>query len=144
MFKKEDVDLSSDKANTLIGKDTLFNGTISGKDVIRIDGKAEGNITNQNDVYVGESGNVNAEIKAKNVIIAGVFQGTIEASGRLEIKRTGKAVGSFVANAFVVEDGAVLSGNLDMKDKEKLGKPVEQVEKSLDAPDLGVKTPAKI
>jgi len=142
MFRKEDVDLSTDKANTVIGKDTVINGTINSKDVIRIDGKVEGNIINQNDVYIGESGNVSAEIKAKNIIVAGAFEGTIEASGRLEIKRTGKAVGSFIANAFVVEDGSTLSGNLDMKDKS--GKPLEQAKESFETPELGAKTTGKI
>jgi len=144
MFKKEESGFSSDKVNTVIGKDTVFNGIIIGKGVIRIDGKLEGNITTQNDVVVGESGHVSAEIKAKNITVAGHFEGTTEASGRLEIKKTGNAVGTFIAKAFVVEDGAVLSGNLDMIDKEKSVKPIEQLGKNIDAAESGLKAGVKV
>jgi len=129
MFKKEDTVLLSERVNTIIGKNTAFQGTINSKDVIRIDGKTEGNITSLNDVIISESGHVSAEIKSKNITIAGHFEGTIEASGRIEIKRTGKAVGTFIANAYLVEDGATLSGNLDMKEIEKSDKPNEPEQK---------------
>jgi len=144
MFKKEDTVLLSERVNTIIGKNTAFQGTINSKDVVRIDGKTEGNITSLNDVIISESGHVSAEIKSKNITIAGHFEGTIEASGRLEIKRTGNAVGTFVANAFVVEDGATLSGNLDMKEIEKSGKPNELEQKNLDSAGSGVITTGKI
>ena len=130
MFKKEDTVLLSERVNTIIGKNTAFQGTINSKDVVRIDGKTEGNITSLNDVIISESGHVSAEIKSKNITIAGHFEGTIEASGRLEIKRTGKAVGTFVANAYLVEDGATLSGNLVMKEIEKSVKPNEPEQKN--------------
>ncbi len=120
MLKKEEIILS-DKVNTIIGKNTTFNGTINGKDVVRIDGKIEGNISNQNDVIITESGHASAEIRAKNIRIAGRFEGTIEASGKLEIKRTGVVIGTFIANTLLVEDGAILSGSLSMKDMEKSG-----------------------
>ena len=144
MFKKEDSGLLSDKINTVIGKDTVFNGTINGKDVIRIDGKLEGNITSQNDVVVGEGGHVSAEIKAKNITVAGQFEGTLEASGRVEIKRTGKVVGTFIANSFMVEDGSTLSGNLDMIDKKRSGKTFEQAGQNFDAAESGLKDTVKM
>ncbi len=119
MFKKDNMEVPSDKVNTIIGKDTVFSGTINGKGLIRIDGEAEGTITNQGDVVVGEGGRALVEIKARNITIAGHFEGTLEAEGKLELKRTGNAVGSFKANALVVEEGAVLSGTMEMENKEE-------------------------
>jgi len=110
----------SNKADTVIGKNTIFNGTLSSKEVIHIEGETEGNITNQSDVVVGESGKVKADLKAKNVTIAGYYEGTLEASGKLEIKMTGQARGTFKANTLVTEEGAVLSGNTEMKAKQQV------------------------
>lgn len=121
MFKKDNLEVPSDKVNTIIGKDTHFNGTINGKGLIRIDGGAEGVINNQGDIIVGESGRVLAEMKARSITIAGKYEGTLEAEGKLELKRTGRATGTFKANALVVEEGAVLSGKMEMQyqDSEK-------------------------
>lgn len=119
MFKKDNMEVPSDKVNTIIGKDTVFNGTINGKGLIRIDGEAEGTITNQGDVVVGEGGRVSVDMKARNITIAGNFEGTLEAEGKLELKRTGTAIGTFKANALVVEEGAVLSGTMEMEHKEE-------------------------
>ncbi len=144
MFKKEESGLSSDKVNTVIGKNTEFNGIINSKDVIRIDGKVEGNITTQNNVFVGEDGHVNAEIKAKNITVAGHFEGTLEASEIFEIKRTGKVIGTFIAKSYLVEEGAVISGNIDMLDKEKPGKALKEVGKNFDPAGSGLKDTAKL
>jgi len=119
LFKKDNMEVSSDKVNTIIGKDTVFNGTINGKGLIRIDGEAEGTIINQGDIVVGEGGRVSVEVKARNITIAGNFKGTLEAEGKLELKRTGVAVGTFKANALVIEEGAVLSGTMEMEHEEE-------------------------
>ncbi|MDW7739234.1 MAG: polymer-forming cytoskeletal protein [Bacillota bacterium] len=119
MFKKDSFDSSSDKVNTVIGKETVFTGTINGKGLIRIDGQADGKIINKGDVIIGESGKVKVDIKARNITIAGYYEGTIEAEGKLELKRTATAIGSFRVNGLLVESGSVLSGNLDMKHKDQ-------------------------
>ena len=75
----------------------------------------EGQVNNKGDLIVGESGVVAADLKVRNVTIAGRFEGSIEAGGRLELKRTAVAKGTFKANALHIEDGAVLDGSMDMK-----------------------------
>ncbi len=115
MFKKDNLETPPDKVNTLIGKDTFLKGSLESKGSIRIDGKVEGQVDNKGDFFIGESGVVAADLKARNVTIAGLFEGTIDAGGRLELKRTAVAKGTFKASALHVEDGAVLDGNMDMK-----------------------------
>ncbi|MFO8192813.1 MAG: polymer-forming cytoskeletal protein [Bacillota bacterium] len=121
MFKKNSLDVSSDKVNTIIGKGTIFQGTMVGNGLIRIDGEAKGDITNKGDVIIGESGTVVVDLKARNVTIAGHFEGSIEAEGRLELKKTSTAVGKFKVNSLLIEEGAIISGGMEMslKDKDK-------------------------
>ena len=118
MFKKDNLETPSDKVNTVIGKDTFFNGKINGKGLIRIDGEAEGEISNQGDVIVGESGRVSVDLKARNITIAGFYEGSLEAEGRLELKKTGTAIGAFKVNGLLVEEGSVLSGTMEMEQEE--------------------------
>ncbi len=122
MFKKDSVETVPGKVDTIIGKDTFFSGNINGKGVIRIDGEIEGAVQNKGDVIIGENGKINAELSARNITIAGLYEGTLEAEGKLELKKTATAIGTFKANVLIVEEGAVVSGSMEMKQKEQAGK----------------------
>jgi cytoskeletal protein CcmA (bactofilin family) len=119
LFKKDNLETPLDKINTVIGKDTFFKGTLTAKGLIRIDGEAEGSIVNKGDLIVGESGRVKVDLKARNVTIAGYFEGTMEAEGKLELKKTATAIGTLKTNGLLVEEGAVVSGSLEMKVKDE-------------------------
>lgn len=119
MFKKDNLETPPDKVNTIIGKDTVFKGTIHGKGLIRIDGTAEGSIMNKGDIIIGEGGKAAVEMKARNITIAGQYDGTLEAEGRLELKRTATASGTFKANGLLIEEGAVFCGSMEMKLKDQ-------------------------
>lgn len=119
MFKKDNLETPPDKVNSIIGKDTVFKGTIHGKGLIRIDGTVEGSIINKGDILIGESGQVTVDLKARNITIAGQYEGTLEAEGRLELKRTAMASGTFKTNGLLIEEGAVLCGSMEMKRKDQ-------------------------
>lgn len=121
MFKKDNLDTPPNKVNTVIGKDAFLKGTINGKGLIRIDGEAEGHILNKGDVIIGENGRVSAELKGRNITIAGRYEGDLTAEGRLELKKTATAAGTFKVNGLMIEDGAVISGTFEMKNKETTG-----------------------
>jgi cytoskeletal protein CcmA (bactofilin family) len=128
MFKKDQLETPPDKVNTVIGKDTSFKGTIRGKGLIRIDGDMDGDIITQGDVVIGESGRVGAELKARNVAVAGRFEGSLESEGKLEIRSTGIVIGSVKTNGLLVDDGAIFSGEVEMKRKDQVIKSVLKAE----------------
>lgn len=119
MFKKDNLETPPDKINTVIGKDTFFKGTLTGKGLIRIDGEAEGSVVNKGDLIIGESGRVKVDLKARNITVAGYYEGALEAEGKLELKKTATASGTFKTNGLLVEEGAVVSGSLEMKVKDE-------------------------
>lgn len=148
MFKKDSVETVPGKVDTIIGKDTFFSGNINGKGVIRIDGEIEGAVQNKGDVIIGENGKINAELSARNITIAGLYEGTLEAEGKLELKKTATAIGTFKANVLIVEEGAVVSGSMEMKQKEQPGKEKSADDKPLQKRDwtykpLGSESPGK-
>ncbi len=138
MFKKGGFDAVSDKVDTIVGKDTYFSGTINGKGALRIDGEVEGSVQDKGDVIIGESGRVAAELKARNITIAGSYEGSLEAEGKLELKKSATATGTFKANSLVIEEGAVLSGSMEMQKKEQADKGKVK-EKPVQNKDLGYK-----
>lgn len=118
MFKKDNLETPPGKIDTVIGKECSFSGKINGKGLIRIDGVVDGEVSNKGDLIIGESGKVEAALKARNITIAGQYAGTLEAEGKLEMKKTASAIGSFKANDLLIEGGAIISGNMEMKLKE--------------------------
>ena len=93
----------------------------------------EGDITTQGDVVIGESGKVKLDLKARNITIAGRFDGCLEAEGKLEIRGSGVILGSVKANGLIVDDGAVFSGNMEMSGQGEAGLPFPKK-----VPDSGV------
>lgn len=101
---------------TIIGQGTAIQGSIKAVGLVRIDGRVEGTIETDGDLVIGNSGSVEAQMKAKNVIVAGHGQGSIIATGRLEISKTGKLIADAQVGALVIEEGAVFQGQCQMLD----------------------------
>ena len=121
LLKKDNLETPPDKINTIIGKGTFVKGSLRGKGLLRIDGEMEGHITNTGDVIIGESGQVTVELKARNITIAGCYEGTLEAEGRLELKNTATSKGTLKTKKLLVEEGAVISGSTEMKRDDQSG-----------------------
>jgi cytoskeletal protein CcmA (bactofilin family) len=103
-----------DYLETIIGKDSEFKGTVSSAAGLRIDGKMEGQVLNSGDVIIGDSAEVTADVKGRNVIISGLIRGNIEATGKIEITATGRVEGDLKTNVLIVSEGGKFSGKSDM------------------------------
>jgi len=103
------------KVETLVGKETVLNGTLQSRGSVRIDGTFQGEINSQGDLIIGEGALVKARVSCINVIIAGCLEGNVCTKGKLEIRSTGVLVGDAEAGILSVEEGAVLRGNCTMK-----------------------------
>lgn len=113
MFSKKET-VNMDKVDTIVGKDTNFQGNIKAQGTLRIDGKVEGEIDCQGDVVVGENGFVAAGLKARNLLVAGVIKGNVSVSGKLEIASTGKLEGDISTGSLIIDDGALFQGSCQM------------------------------
>ena len=120
------------KVEIVIGKDTQIKGTIKGQGTIRIDGEFEGEIDIEGNVIVGEAGNVNANINAKDVTAAGVIVGNIIADGKLEIIKEGKVSGDIKVAALVINDGAIFDGKSEMVHKGEFNTTQDDIEEEVD------------
>ena len=88
---------AADRIDALIAPGTHFRGEIVSRGTLRIDGWVEGKISTEGDVIIGESGLVSAQIRARNIIIAGKVKGNLIPSGRVEIATTASVEGDIQA-----------------------------------------------
>ena len=101
---------------TILGEGTQFEGTITVPHNIRIDGTFKGKITTIEDLTVGKTGVVNADIKAKNAVIGGKIIGNLTVDNRIELEAQSSLVGDLRAKDLVINEGAIFHGNCTMND----------------------------
>lgn len=99
----------------MIGPSIVIKGEVTGEEDLLIQGKVEGKISlNGNQVTVGESGEVRADIHAKMIQINGKVTGDITAHEKVIISKAGNVHGNVVAPRVILEDGAQFKGSIDM------------------------------
>lgn len=103
--------------NTIIGKDTVFNGTLDVKGALRVDGTVKGKIICSDCVTVGSTGIVEAEIQADTAIIAGKMVGNVVTTEKIELQAKCEMEGDLMTKSLVIEQGAMFCGACNMKDK---------------------------
>ena len=111
----------------MIGPSIKIKGEVSGDEDLLIQGQVEGTINlKANEVVVGESGEVSADILAKTVKIDGKVNGDITGTENVVISKLGNVRGNIIAPRVLLEDGAMFKGSIDMDPGETAAKPAHQ------------------
>lgn len=103
-----------EKIDTLIGKNTVFEGAITGGGTIRVDGKLKGELSVSGNLTIGEEGSIFGNIKADNIHCAGIIDGNVEVSSQLHLTPSSRINGDIVVKNIIVDEGAVFTGNCKM------------------------------
>jgi cytoskeletal protein CcmA (bactofilin family) len=99
-----------------IGKSLLIKGEITGAESLFIEGTVEGSVSLPEDrVTVGRNGRVSANITAREIVVHGEVVGDCEASDHFDIRSKGSLCGDLVVSRISVEDGAFLTGSIDIQ-----------------------------
>lgn len=107
-----------------IDQGSSFEGKLSFKDTVRIDGHFSGQISSENTLVVGETGVIEANVRSQVVIISGTVAGDISAASRVIVHKTGRVDGNVETPSLVMEDGAVINGQLKMGTTKKPALPL--------------------
>jgi cytoskeletal protein CcmA (bactofilin family) len=98
-----------------IGKSVVIKGELSGSEDLFLDGLVEGTIALKgNSLTVGPNGNVKASVDAKGVVVQGKLEGNIQASDRVELRKSANVTGDIATQRISIEEGAFLKGKVDI------------------------------
>jgi len=100
---------------TIIGAGAKLEGTVVSAGSLRVDGQVKGQINADGDVMLAPQSQVDADIKAQNVSVAGRFKGSIQVKGRAELNRGGRVEGTITSKTLVVEEGGIFQGQSIME-----------------------------
>jgi cytoskeletal protein CcmA (bactofilin family) len=103
-----------------IGRSLVIKGEVTGSESLFIDGRIEGTINfADHRVTVGRNGHVQASINAKEVVIMGKVNGNVTCTDRVDIRAEGSLTGDVTTHRISVEDGAVLTGSVQVRAAEQ-------------------------
>ena len=95
---------------TIVGQGAKLEGTIVSAGSMRVDGQVKGTIQADGDVMLSAQSQVEADIRAENVSVAGRFKGNIMVKGKAELARGGRIDGNITSKTLVVQEGGIFHG----------------------------------
>lgn len=100
----------------MIGTSVAIKGEVTGQENLRIQGRIEGKISLRGqDVTVGKSGKVQADIHAKAIRVEGEVVGDLYGEQEIIIEASGQVTGNLVAPRVNLENGSRFKGSIDME-----------------------------
>jgi cytoskeletal protein CcmA (bactofilin family) len=121
LFGKQKVRVS-DRLETVVGQNAHFNGHLKCDGNLRIAGHCAGVVEVTGNIVIGEMGQIEAELHAKNVSVSGSVKGTIYAS-RVDLLSTGRIYGDVLVDSFFLDEGGYIHGQVNMRHEEGLATP---------------------
>lgn len=95
---------------TIVGAGARLEGNVVSAGNLRIDGQVKGQINAEGDVALSPQSQVEADIRAQNVSVAGRFKGNIQVKAKAHLARGGRIDGNITSKTLVVEEGGVFHG----------------------------------
>ena len=107
------VTTGSHALNSIV-QGTVVEGSVNSKSDFRVDGTIKGKLFCDAKVIIGPTGLVEGEIRCKNAMVEGRFEGILNVSELLNIRESAKVSGDVTTNKLIVQSGAVVNGNCNM------------------------------
>lgn len=100
--------------NGFLDRGSHFHGDLSFEETFRIDGKLEGKIRSGNELILGETADVEAEVEVGSISINGTFRGSIRALERIDLLPRARVFADLTTPILKIEEGARFEGSCQM------------------------------
>lgn len=101
---------------TIVATAMRIEGELKSNGNIRIDGIVSGKVHTTQDLMIGPSAQIDADLIAANATIAGVVKGNVTVKNALHITDTGRILGNISCGRIQIQDGALFVGNCRMQE----------------------------
>lgn len=103
-----------------LGSDTVYEGKLSFKGTVRIDGKFIGDIISDGTLNIGKDALVRGTLGVGELLLSGHFNGEALVKRRTVIYSSGVLEGNLQTPKLLTEEGAILEGQITMRESGKL------------------------
>lgn len=112
------ISAGSHALNSIV-QGTVVEGSVNSKSDFRVDGTIKGKLFCDAKVIIGPTGLVEGEIRCKNAMIEGKFEGILNVGELLSIKESAKVQGDITTGKLIVSSGAQFNGNCNMGNEKR-------------------------
>ena len=105
--------------NGFLDAGSHLRGELHFEDTFRIDGRLTGKVDSDGDLYVGERGEVQGEVRVGRLFVTGKVDAVISAQ-RVEVAAGGQLRGEVSTPCLVIDEGAIFEGQARMVERERV------------------------
>ncbi|HVH99237.1 MAG TPA: polymer-forming cytoskeletal protein [Enhygromyxa sp.] len=109
--------MTGEDITTILGKGSKFDGKLTFEGTVRIDGRFSGEIQTDGTLIIGESAEVEANIRAATVVVQGRVRGDVSASESLSIQSPARVQGNLTTPNLMIEKGSFFEGHCTMSEE---------------------------
>lgn len=103
------------EGTTMIGKSVSIRGELSGSEDLFMDGTLVGTVSLADSrLTVGPNARVEADLNVRDLIVFGLVNGNVQATGRIELRQSAVVNGDIVAARLSVEENASIKGRVEL------------------------------
>jgi cytoskeletal protein CcmA (bactofilin family) len=106
--------MARDEINAFLGAGTNYHGKLHFQGAVRIDGNFQGEVVSEGTLVIGQDAVVDGQVKVGQLVLSGRIKGEVEAKNKVVLHKTANLQGNIRTPVLVVEEGAVLEGQLVM------------------------------
>jgi cytoskeletal protein CcmA (bactofilin family) len=106
--------LAPTSAPTVFGRSMKIVGEVTSDEELYLDGDLDGKLNLRNRLTIGPNSKVNANIKAREIIVFGTIKGNVESESRVSLRSGASIVGDIKTAGIVIDDGAYFKGGIDI------------------------------
>lgn len=96
-----------------------FEGKLTFKNQMRIEGEFLGEIDSEHELIVGKTALVDADVRVGRLIVQGQLKGKVSECGQLQIQEGGKVLADISVRELDIQPGALFDGKCAMISKDQ-------------------------
>ncbi|WP_027177736.1 bactofilin family protein [Maridesulfovibrio bastinii] len=106
--------MARDEINAFLGTGTNYQGKLNFQGAVRIDGNFNGEVESEGTLVVGKDACVEGVVHVGQLILSGKIVGEVLSKEKAVLHKTANLQGNLVTPTLMVEEGAVLEGQVTM------------------------------
>jgi len=106
---------SDKQARSALGSGTVIQGKLRFDCLVQIDGTLSGELFSTEQVIVGPTGMIDAQVEVRSIVVYGTVKGSIKALERVELLSGGRIDGEIQCPALSIETGSIFNGSSKME-----------------------------
>ena len=97
--------------NGFLDSGSHLHGELRFEASFRVDGKLTGTVESEGNLIVGETGEIEGELRVGQIFISGTVRGNVRALRKIQIAPSGKVYADLEAPLLAIEPGATFEGH---------------------------------